>query len=296
MKTNHLKRERQNRLHRQLFSLRCGDFSLNLGKDTLVMGILNVTPDSFSDAGLYIKAKDAVKRALQLEEEGADIIDIGGESTRPYSKPVSIDEELERVIPVIRKLVKRLKIPISIDTYKSEVARCAIEEGASLVNDISALREDKKFVEVVKGYNVPVVLMHMKGSPQNMQDNPRYKDVVFEIIGFLRKRIEFLKSQGIKEDRIIIDPGIGFGKTIAHNLEILNRLDEFKVLKRPILIGTSRKSFIGKVLGLDVDKRLFGTAATVAVSIMKGAHIVRVHDVQAMREVSRITDTILQCL
>ncbi|MBM3253014.1 MAG: dihydropteroate synthase [Candidatus Omnitrophica bacterium] len=257
------------------------------------MGILNVTPDSFSDGGLYFREKDAINRALQLEEEGADIIDIGGESTRPYSKPVKINEELKRVIPVIRKLVKKIKIPISIDTYKSEVARCALEEGASLVNDISALRQDKRLVEVVKKYNVPVVLMHMKGSPQNMQDNPRYKDVVSEVINFLRKRIEYLKTNGIKEDNIIIDPGVGFGKTKAHNLEILNRLDEFKALERPILIGTSRKSFIRKVLNLEVDERVFGTAATVAVSIMKGAHIVRVHDVKAMRQVSILTDAIL---
>jgi dihydropteroate synthase len=293
MRKHRSQKVKPQRAHRLEFDLKCGKFCLKLGKKTLIMGILNVTPDSFSDGGVYFKKGDALKRACQMEEEGADIIDIGGESSRPYSESVSIKEELKRVIPVIGKLAKRLKIPISVDTCKSEVARCALEEGASLVNDITALRHDNKLVEIVKKYDVPLVIMHMRGLPRDMQDNPEYKDVVSDIIEFLRERIEFLKAKGIKEERLVVDPGIGFGKTKTDNLEILRRLDEFKVLKRPMLIGTSRKSFIGKVLDLNVNERIFGTAATVTFSIIKGAHIVRVHDVRVMREVSRMTDAIL---
>jgi len=279
--------------HRQKFVVKYRDSSLTLGKDTLIMGILNVTPDSFSDGGLWNKDLCAIKKARQLEAEGADIIDIGGESTRPYSKKVSIKEELKRVIPVIRKMTKKIKVPISIDTYKAEVARCALEEGVSIVNDISSLRADRKLASVIAKYNVPVILMHMKGTPSNMQNNPFYNDVVREIVNFIKLRIDFAIKQGIAPDKIIIDPGIGFGKTVRHNLEILNRLNEFKVFKRPILVGTSRKSFMGKILDLDVKDRIFPTAATVALAISKGAHIVRVHDVSQMKQVTRISDEIL---
>ncbi len=293
MRKHRSQKVKPQRAHRPEFDLKCGKFCLKLGEKTLIMGILNVTPDSFSDGGAYFRKGDAQKRARQMEEEGADIIDIGGESSRPYSEPVSIKEELKRVIPIIGKLAKRLKIPISVDTCKSEVARCALEEGASMVNDITALRHDGKLIEIVKKYDVPLVIMHMRGLPRNMQDNPGYKDVVSDIIKFFRERIKFLKAKGIKEESLVIDPGFGFGKTKTHNMEILKRLDEFKVLKMPVLAGTSRKSFIGKVLDLNVNERIFGTAATVALSIVKGAHIVRVHDVRAMREVSRMTDAIL---
>ncbi|MFH0838905.1 MAG: dihydropteroate synthase [Candidatus Omnitrophota bacterium] len=257
------------------------------------MGILNITLDSFSDGGLYLRKEDAIKKACQLEEQGAHVIDIGGESSRPNAKAISIKEELKRILPVIKKLVKMINIPISVDTYKSEVARCALEEGATLINDIYALRYDRKLADVITKYNVPVILMHMRGAPHNMQLDPQYKDVVKDIVVFLKERINAAKTLGIKENNIIIDPGIGFGKTKEHNLEILNRLEEFKALNRPLMIGTSRKSFIGKVLSVDTDKRIFGTAASVAVSILKGAHIIRVHDVGEMRDVACLTDAII---
>jgi len=275
------------------FKLVCRDYQLDLGKRTFVMGILNITPDSFSDGGLYDAPDKAVARAFEMKEEGADIIDIGGESTRPGAKPCPVEEELKRVIPVVKRLIKEnIGLPISIDTYKSEIAKACLDEGAHLINDISALRFDSRMAEVIASYKVPVVLMHIQGSPQNMQKNPRYECVVSEIILYLRQRIKIAQESGIDKEKIIIDPGIGFGKTLEHNLEILRRLREFKSLGKPILIGPSRKSLIGKVLNLPVEERLEGTAATIAVSILNGANIIRIHDVKAMTRLARMVDAI----
>jgi dihydropteroate synthase len=275
------------------FKLLCGDYQLDLGKRTFIMGILNVTKDSFSDGGLYDEPEKAVERAFEMKEEGADIIDIGGESTRPGAKPCTVKEELQRVLPVVKTLIKEnINLPISIDTYKSKVAKACLDEGANIINDISALRFDSNMAKVVAEYKVPVILMHIQGTPQNMQQNPQYKCVVSEIILHLRHRIKAAIDAGIDIEKIIIDPGIGFGKTVEHNLDILRKLREFKSLGRPILIGTSRKSLIGKILDLPVDERLEGTAATVAASILNGANIIRVHDVKAMKRVARMIDAI----
>ena len=265
-----------------------------LGKKTLVMGILNLTPDSFSDGGLYYDKKSAFLRALQIEEEGADILDIGGESTRPGSESVKVEDEIDRVIPLIKKLNKTIRIPISIDTSKSEVAHLALEYGASMVNDVTGLRGDRSMASVAARYRVPVVIMHMKGSPRTMQINPKYKNLIAEIISNLKEGIRIARSAGIEKSHIIIDPGIGFGKTIKHNLQILNKLSEFKKLGYTLLIGPSRKSFIGNILDLPVEERLMGTAGTVAVAICHGADIVRVHDVKEMVQVARMVDAIVR--
>jgi len=267
-----------------------GDVEFDFSKRTYVMGILNVTPDSFSDGGRYFTLDLALEHALKMIEDGADIIDVGGESTRPGSDPVSIEEELRRVTPVIKELAKRTKVPISIDTYKSEVARQALDNGALIVNDISGLRFDEKMAEVVAEYKASVVLMHIKGTPKTMQQNPEYKDVISEIYSYLSESVDLALSAGIKQ--IIVDPGIGFGKRLIDNLEIIRRLREFKSLGYPILIGVSRKSFIGNILNLPVDQRLEGTAGAVAISVWNGANIVRVHDVKEMVRVVRIVDAI----
>jgi dihydropteroate synthase len=267
----------------------CFDFS----KKTYIMGILNVTPDSFSDRGLYFNKSKAIKRAIQMVEDGADIIDVGGESTRPGSESITIDEELKRIIPVIEVLSKEIKIPISIDTYKSEVTRIALDAGASMINDISGLRFDPKMAEIVSEYQVPVVIMHIKGRPKDMQQNPVYEALIPEIMDYLREGIAIATRSGISEDKIIIDPGIGFGKTSEHNLEIINKLWEFTSLEKPILIGPSRKAFIGKILGdVPVTERLEGTAAVVAISIMNGANMIRVHDVKEMVRVAKVADAV----
>ena len=258
------------------------------------MGILNVTPDSFSDGNLFISVEAAVEHAERMIAEGANIIDIGGESSRPGADMVSAEAEMDRVLPVIEKLSKTTQIPISIDTYKSSVARRALEIGACIVNDISALQGDPDMASVVAEAGVPVVLMHMKGTPKNMQSAPHYDSLIFEIISFLSIRIQEALDAGISSNQIILDPGIGFGKTVAHNLEIIRRLREFKCLGKPILIGTSRKFFIGKVLDLPVDDRLEGTAATAAIAINNGADIVRVHNVEKMARVVRMTDAIVR--
>ncbi len=271
------------------------DFSLDFSKRTCIMGILNVTPDSFSDGGLYFDEKRAIEHAIRLVEEGADIIDIGGESTRPGSEPVPVEEEIRRTIPVIKTLSKEIKIPISIDTYKAEVARRALDAGASMVNDISGLRFDPAMPEVVAEYDVPVIIMHIKGRPRDMQLNPVYEALIPEIIDYLRISIRLALKFGIKEDRIIIDPGIGFGKTFEHNLELLNNLKEFSLLEKPIVIGVSRKAFIGKILGdIPPQDRLEGTAAAVAIAIYNGANIIRVHDVKEMVRVARVVDSIMR--
>jgi dihydropteroate synthase len=269
------------------------EYTYDLSEKTLIMGILNVTPDSFSDGGLYLDTRKAIDRALRMEEEGADILDIGGESTRPGSEPVAVEEELRRVVPVIEALSGRLSIPISIDTYKAEVAKRAIEAGASIVNDISGLRFDPKMAEVVAEHDVGVVIMHIKGTPKDMQKDPHYDDLFGEITGYLKEGIRIAKEHGVQEERIVIDPGIGFGKRPEHNLQLIKYLDRFSVLGRPVLVGPSRKSFIGLILGgVPPLERLEGTASTVAISVLNGASIVRVHDVKAMVPVVRVAEAI----
>src|SRR4030043_2138037 len=269
------------------------NFSLDFSKKTYIMGILNVTPDSFSDGSLFFDKSAAIKRAIQMVEDGADIIDIGGESTRPGSEPVTIEEELMRTIPVIEAISKEAKIPLSIDTYKSEVAKRALDAGASMVNDISGLRFDSKMPEVVYEYKVPVVIMHVKGTPRDMQQNPVYEALIPEIMDYLRTGMIIARQAEISEDKIIIDPGIGFGKTYEQNLEIINNLQEFTLLRKPILIGPSRKAFIGRILGdVPVTERLEGTAAAVAISIVNGANIIRAHDIKEMVEVAKVADAI----
>ena len=260
------------------------------------MGIINLTPDSFSGYGLLSRrlGLSAITRyAGRLVAQGADMLDVGGESSRPGARPVSVREELKRTIPVIERLSQRLPVPVSIDTYKPEVARCALKAGASIVNDISGLR-NPKMLEVVAGSAARVVIMHMKGMPRNMQRNPRYKSLIKEIIGYLRAAIQRAERQGINRQRIMVDPGIGFGKTVRHNLEILRRLKALKVLGCPILVGTSRKSFIGQILNLPAQQRLCGTLASIAIAVANGADIVRVHDVESAAQAISIADAILK--
>ena len=271
---------------------RAGGNVIDLSLRPLVMGVLNVTPDSFSDGALFLDPERAVDRALEMQEEGADIVDIGGESTRPYAAPVDAAEELKRVVPVIQRLSGRLNVPLSIDTYKSVVAREALNAGACIVNDISGCIFDQVMPEVVAEAGAGLVVMHTRGRPDRMQNETVYQALVPEIISFLRDRIAILESSGIPPARIVVDPGIGFGKSLAGNLEILRRLREFAVLGRPVLVGTSRKSFIGTVLGRAAGGRLFGTAATVAVAVANGAAIVRVHDVREMRDAALMAHAI----
>lgn len=265
----------------------------NPNRKTLIMGIVNVTPDSFSDGGKFYSSELAVSRASDLIEEGADIIDIGGESTRPGASQVSEFEEMKRVLPVIEKLRKiDPNILISIDTTKSSVAEYAAQAGADIINDVSGLNFDKRMAKVVSKFNLPLVIMHMKGNPENMQENPEYKNIIDEIIDFFENQIKIATESGIKRYNIIIDPGIGFGKTINHNFELLAKLEKFKKFNLPILIGTSRKSFIGKILSLPPNERVEGTAATVAAGVLNGANIVRVHDVKSMTRVVKIIEKI----
>jgi len=271
------------------FKIPSGSLEINR---PLIMGILNVTPDSFADGGRYLDPKKAIIHALDMVEAGVDIIDIGAESTRPGSEIVELEEEWRRIKSVFREIRKKVDLPISIDTYKAEIARRALEEGADIVNDISGLNFDRKMVEVVAEFNVPVVLMHIKGTPRDMQKNPHYENLMEEIYSFLANQIERANEFGIQQ--IIVDPGIGFGKRLEDNFEIIRRLKELKGLGFPILIGPSRKSFIGKTLNLPVDQRLLGTAAAVSACILNGAHIVRVHDVAEMRQVVEITRAICE--
>jgi dihydropteroate synthase len=270
------------------------NIKLDLSSRTHIMGILNVTPDSFSDGGKFYKFDDAVKQGLKMAEEGTDIIDVGGESTRPGSNPVSLEEELSRVIPVIESLSQRLDVPISIDTYKAKVAQEALNAGAQMINDISALRFDPELKKVAASHDVPVALMHIQGTPRTMQENPYYKDVIGEITFYLKESIQIATDAGIDREKIIIDPGIGFGKRLEDNLNILKNLKRFSILNRPILIGCSRKSFIGKILDLMPEERLEGSLAALAVAVMNGAHIVRVHDVKESRRVANLVNAILK--
>ncbi len=272
------------------------EYCLKLSSRTQIMGIINLTPDSFSGDGMYnLKSLDRVIRvAERMVEDGADIIDVGGESTRPDSKPVSVQEEIKRVIPTIARLANHIKIPISIDTYKTEVAKAALDAGASMVNSIKGIKRNIRLAKLISLYKVPIIIMHIKGTPRTMQKNPYYKSVISEIITDLRDQIAFARDVGIKKNKIIIDPGIGFGKTTLHNILILKNLRRFRILGNPIAIGTSRKSFIGNILSVGVEQRVMGTAATVSLAIANGAHIVRVHDVKEMAQVARMTDAIVK--
>ncbi len=272
-----------------------GNRELVLGKRTLIMGILNVTPDSFSDGGLFYNKDRAMEQVRKMIDAGADIIDVGGESTRPFSDPVPLEEELKRTIPVIKDIRSIYPtIPISIDTTKAEVAKQAIEAGADIVNDVSALRFDEKMADVVSDAGVPVVLMHMLGTPKTMQENPSYRSLLSEIIAFLEERISYAVEKGIEFEQIIVDPGIGFGKTADHNLQIIKNLHFMHTLERPVLLGASRKRFIGAVLNRPPEKREIGTSVVNTVGILNGAHIIRVHDVAYHFQVARMTDAILK--
>ncbi|MGC8870394.1 MAG: dihydropteroate synthase [Brevinematia bacterium] len=256
------------------------------------MGIINVTPDSFFE-GSRVKLDDLINVVSKMIQDEVDIIDIGGESTRPGSDPVHLEEELRRVIPAIREIRKNFpNIPISVDTYKSQVAKQAIENGADIVNDISAGTFDQDMIRVIRDYNVPIILMHIKGTPKSMQDNPEYKDVVREITEFLRERIEKFESFGVDPSKIIIDPGIGFGKKLEHNISIIRRLAELKQLKKPILVGLSRKSIVGGILNVPIEERLTGTIALNTVALMNGASIIRVHDVKEGKQTCKIVEVL----
>jgi len=265
---------------------------LDFSAGCVVMGVLNVTPDSFSDGGQFFDSGRAVERGLQMAADGAAIIDVGGESTRPGSASVSDDEQIERVVPVIKALCKKINVPISIDTYKLEVAKAALEAGAGMINDITALG-DERMAELAAEHDVPVVLMHMQGTPATMQIEPKYEDVVGEVLQFLLERARRAEAAGIERKKIFIDPGIGFGKTFEHNLLLLRNIDKFVAAGYRVLVGTSRKSFIGKLTGREKpSERIFGTAATVALCAAAGVSIVRVHDVAEMVDVVNVINTI----
>ena len=273
---------------------KCGSRTLKLGKKTYIMGILNVTPDSFSDGGKFLDPQAAIDHAKLMVKQGADIIDVGGESSRPGSEPVSVEEEKRRVIPVIRRLVKELDVPLSIDTYKSEVAKDALEAGACLVNDISGLRFSPDMAAIVADAKASVVVMHIKGTPKTMQKDPKYKNVVKEVMGQLKVQTDLAKKAGIPKDRILIDPGIGFGKTVDHNCRLIAEVRQLRKLGYPILIGTSRKTFIGKILGTEVDDRLEGTIASNVVAVLGGVDFVRVHDVKEIKRALTMTDRLVR--
>lgn len=268
--------------------------ALVLGERTLVMGVLNITPDSFSDGGHYLDAEQAVARAFEIESQGADILDVGGESTRPGSTGISSQEEMRRVIPVLEKLQGRLKIPISIDTSKAEVAEAAIYHGAQIINDVTGLRADPRLAEIAAQRKLPLILMHMRGEPRTMQNRPFARDVMREVTTGLRQSIARARHAGVAKSQIILDPGLGFGKRAEQSFELIARVSELARLGFPLLIGASRKSFVGKALGgAPREGRAWGTAATVAAAILGGAHMVRVHEVAEMVQVAQVADVIL---
>jgi dihydropteroate synthase len=266
--------------------------TVDLARRTIVMGILNVTPDSFYDGGRRLNTDRAIAEGTALVESGADIIDVGGESTRPGATSVSEEEELRRVLPVLRGLRRELKAPISVDTYKAQVARAALDAGADIINDVSALRFDPEMAALAAAEKVPVVLMHMQGTPQTMQIDPRYDDVLRDVKEFLVERLHQATSHGIEPQRIVLDPGIGFGKTLDHNLALLRGLSELAALGQPLLVGVSRKGFIGKLLGVEPGERLEGSLAAAVVAVLAGASIIRVHDVKQTLRAIRIADAI----
>jgi dihydropteroate synthase len=283
---------------RKRFRLRLPSRALVLGERTLVMGILNVTPDSFADSGRYFDPRAAIERALEMERAGADLLDIGGESTRPGSASIPAKEELRRILPVLEGLRDRLKIPISVDTQKSEVASAAVAAGAELLNDVSALRSDPALAAVARKHRLPLILMHLRGTPRTMQQGPFARDVLRDGVVGLRAALARARKAGLAKSQIILDPGIGFGKSYRQNYELLARLPELARLGFPLLVGTSRKAFLGATLARSgqpapPEERVWGTAATVAAAILGGAHIVRVHDVAEMVQVARVTDALL---
>ncbi len=279
---------------RKKFKLRLPSRSLLLGERMLVMGVLNVTPDSFSDGGKFLDADAAVARALEMERAGADIIDIGGESTRPGAEGISASEEMRRIIPVLERLRGRLKIPISVDTSKSEVAEAASFQGAEILNDVTALRADPRLASIAAKYKLPLILMHMRGNPRTMQESPFARDVLRDVSAGLRRAVAVARRAGMAKSQIVLDPGVGFGKSAAQNYELLQKLPQLARLGFPLLVGTSRKSFLAKAGGTAPGAdRIWGTAATVVASILGGAHIVRVHDVAEMALVARVTDAIV---
>jgi dihydropteroate synthase len=284
---------------RKIFRLKLRDGALTLGERTLVMGVVNVTPDSFSDGGNFLGVKDAVKASLAMERAGADILDIGAESTRPGSTGISVAEELRRLLPVLEALRGRIKIPISIDTQNSAVAEMAIGAGGQILNDVSGLRNDPRLAEVAAARRVPLILMHMRGTPQMMQKMPFAKDVLRDVTAGLRESVARARRAGVVKSQIILDPGIGFGKSYRQNYELLRKLPELAKLGYPLMVGTSRKGFLGKTLARDgkslpAGERIWGTAATVTASILSGAHIVRVHDVEEMTQVAKVADAVFE--
>jgi dihydropteroate synthase len=279
--------------NRGKYSFKCKDKELLLGSKTCIMGILNVTPDSFYDGGRYLKVDDALRQINKMINEGADIIDIGGESTRPGSHEITEEEELKRVVPIIKEALKRFNIIISIDTTKSKIAEEALAEGASIINDISGLKFDPRIAEIASKYRAGLILMHTSSRPYDMQRNTQYNLFIPDIIKSLKCSIKIAEKVGVNPESVIIDPGFGFGKTVEHNLILLKFLSQFAILNKPILIGTSRKSFIGKVLREPTEERLEGTAATVVIGIMNGASIVRVHDILYIKRVANMVDAIL---
>ena len=283
---------------RKKFRLRLTSRTLELGERTLVMGVLNVTPDSFSDGGLFLGPGEAIERALALERAGADILDIGGESTRPGASSITVEEELGRVLPVLMGLRGRLKIPISLDTQKSAVAEAAVAAGAEMLNDVSALRSDAALAEVARRHRLPIILMHMRGTPRTMQKRPFARNVLRDVTSGLRAALARARRAGLEKTQIVLDPGIGFGKSFAQNYQLLAHLPKLAALGCPLMLGTSRKAFLGATLARSgaaapTEERIWGTAATVAASILGGAHIVRVHDVAEMVQVARVTDAVL---
>jgi dihydropteroate synthase len=285
-------------IRRKLFRLKLHSRTLVLGERTLVMGVLNVTPDSFSDGGKFYAQEQAMQHAIQMERAGADLIDVGGESSRPGSQEISSEAELRRVLPVLGGLRRLLKIPISIDTQKAEVAEAALDAGAQIINDISGLKNDPRIAEVAARRRAPLILMHMRGVPRTMQKGPFARDVMRDVKQGLRKSVILARKAGVPKSQIILDPGIGFGKSFAQNYELLQKLPHLAKLGYPLLVGTSRKGFLGATLAGDgkpapPEERIWGTAATVTASILYGAHIVRVHDVAEMTEVARVADCLL---
>jgi len=285
-------------MRRKLFRLKLNSRTLLLGKRTLVMGVLNVTPDSFSDGGKFLQPENAIEQAFAIERAGADLLDIGGESTRPGSVETPASEELDRILPVLEALRGRLKIPISIDTRRTSVAELALRAGAELLNDVSGLKSDPRIAEVAARHGVPLILMHMRGEPRTMQTGGFARNVVKDVIQGLRKSLAAARKAGVAKSQIILDPGIGFGKSFSQNYELLQKLPQLAKLGYPLLLGTSRKSFLGATLARDrkpapPEERIWGTAATVTASILNGAHIVRAHDVAEMVQVARVADCLL---
>jgi len=268
------------------YDLRCGEYTLDLNKKTLIMGILNVTPDSFSDGGNYDEVNAAVSHAREMVSNGADIIDIGGESTRPGFAKVSVEEELGRVIPMIQAVSKEVKVPISIDTYKAEVAKQAIEAGAHVINDVWGAKAEPKIAEVAAHYNVPIILMHNR-------DNTNYRNLMADMIADLYESVKIAKGAGVPDENIVLDPGIGFAKTPEQNLEVMRNLEKLHVLGYPVLLATSRKSFIGHVLDLPVEERVEGTGASICLGIDKGCEMIRVHDVKEMARMAKMMDAMI---